>query len=71
MESKPTGWKWLRLIAGILLIITGVISGFLPIIQGWMLILAGLALIAPHYPPAEKLLRRLREKFRKSEPPGG
>lgn len=71
MESKPTAWKWLRLTAGVLLIIAGVISGFLPIIQGWMLILAGLALLAPHYPPADRLLRRLREKFRKPEPPPG
>ena len=35
----------LRNIAGLLLILFGVISGFLPILQGWMFIVIGLSLI--------------------------
>ena len=65
MERNPITWKWLRIIAGVLLIIAGIISGFLPVVQGWLLILAGLALLAPHYPPAERLLVKLKEKFRR------
>lgn len=35
----------------VILIILGVISGFIPFVQGWILILAGLALlgIKPHH----------------------
>ena len=35
----------LRNLAGVLLIMVGVISGFLPILQGWVFIVLGLGLI--------------------------
>ena len=35
----------LRNVAGVALILLGVISGFLPILQGWMFIVLGLSLI--------------------------
>ena len=35
----------LRNVAGVLLILLGVISGFLPILQGWVFIVIGLGLI--------------------------
>jgi len=35
----------LRNVAGVLLIVLGVISGFLPILQGWVFIVLGLGLI--------------------------
>ncbi|HNW92596.1 MAG TPA: PGPGW domain-containing protein [bacterium] len=68
MERKHPRWVWLRVTGGILLIIAGIVSGFLPIVQGWLLILAGLALLAPHFPPAERLLVKLREKFKRRQP---
>ena len=37
--------RGLRNIAGVLLIVLGVISGFLPILQGWVFIVLGLGLI--------------------------
>lgn len=68
MERKSPAWKWLRIIAGVLLIIAGVVAGFLPVIQGWLLVLAGLALLAPHYAPADRLLHKLKEKFGRKKP---
>ena len=35
----------LRKTLGVILIIAGIISGFIPIVQGWLLILAGLLLL--------------------------
>lgn len=35
----------LRNVAGVLLILLGVISGFIPILQGWILILAGISML--------------------------
>ena len=37
--------RGLRNLAGVVLILLGVISGFLPILQGWMFIVLGLSLI--------------------------
>ncbi len=51
-----------RLGGGILLLIAGVISGFLPVLQGWMFILAGLALMAPESRRARELLDWAKEK---------
>jgi uncharacterized membrane protein YbaN (DUF454 family) len=47
--------KGLRTAAGFLLILLGVISGFIPVLQGWMFILAGLALLAVDYHWARRL----------------
>lgn len=43
--------KAIRVVCAVILIILGVISGFLPFLQGWIFILAGLALlgIKPHH----------------------
>lgn len=40
--------KQLRRIAGVLLIIAGIISFFLPVLQGWLFILLGLILLGNH-----------------------
>ena len=37
--------KSLRIFLGIVLILIGIIGGFIPILQGWMFILAGCAVI--------------------------
>jgi hypothetical protein len=54
---------WLRWSGGILLILLGIAGGFIPVLQGWVLILAGLAVIAPEYPPAARLLAQLRARW--------
>jgi uncharacterized protein len=45
-----------RLVAGSLLVILGVISGFIPILQGWVFILMGLSIMAPESQYARRLL---------------
>ena len=42
---KQAAKRWLRNIAGLALILLGIISGFLPILQGWLFIVIGLGLI--------------------------
>lgn len=55
--------RLLRMAAGILLILFGVIAGFIPILQGWIFILAGLALlgIKPHQ--VKEYAVGLRDKY--------
>jgi len=38
-------WSILRKILGVILILTGIVFGFIPILQGWILVLAGLLLL--------------------------
>lgn len=49
----------LRNIAGTILILAGIVSGFVPIVQGWVLILAGVALLK--FPGKDKLIWRFRQ----------
>ena len=46
---------------GLTLIVAGIVSGFLPVIQGWLLILAGLAVLSSHSRLARRLLDRLKQ----------
>ena len=48
--------KIIRFISGIFLIILGIISGFLPILQGWLFILLGLFLLG--FNKKNKLVRK-------------
>ena len=49
-----------RLSAGSLLIIVGIIGGFIPIFQGWVFILAGLSILAQESDRIRTLLDRIR-----------
>ena len=51
-----------RLIAGSILLIVGVIGGFIPVLQGWIFILLGLSIIAPESERARQLLEWARTK---------
>ena len=48
--------KWARLLGGSVLVLVGVVGGFIPILQGWVFVLAGLALMAPESQLARKAL---------------
>mgnify|MGYP003929685425 CR=1 FL=1 len=47
---------WARLLAGSVLVLFGIIGGFIPILQGWVFVLAGLALMAPESQVARRAL---------------
>lgn len=58
--------RWFRLIGGTLLIIAGIIGGFIPILQGWMFVVAGLALMAPESSKASRVLEWAKSKLAKT-----
>ena len=51
-----------RLVAGSILLIIGVIGGFIPVLQGWIFILLGLSIIAPESERARRLLEWAKQK---------
>jgi uncharacterized membrane protein YbaN (DUF454 family) len=51
-----------RLSAGGVLILVGVIGGFIPVLQGWVFVVAGLALVAQESERARVLLERLKAR---------
>ncbi len=58
-----------RLSIGSLLIVVGVIGGFIPVLQGWIFVLGGLSLLAQESDRALLLLERVRDRFQ--GPPRG
>lgn len=48
-------------IAGITLIIIGIVSGFIPILQGWLFILAGLLLLGVKKETIKKGVRKIKK----------
>lgn len=57
--------KLVRQISGWSLIVLGIVSGLIPILQGWVFILAGLALLAKDSAWAHRALEKLKERFKK------
>jgi hypothetical protein len=52
------------LVFGSILILFGVIGGFIPILQGWIFVVAGLTLMAPESQLATRVLDRAKAKLR-------
>ena len=59
---KRHAFRMFRLIAGSILLIVGVIGGFIPVLQGWIFILLGLSIVAPESVRARQLLEWARTK---------
>lgn len=55
--------KVLRILAGIVLVIIGVIGLLIPVMPQWPFIIPGLMLLSPHFPPAKRLLDWIQRKF--------
>ena len=53
-----------RLSAGSLLLVVGVIGGFIPVFQGWVFVLAGLSILAQESDRARAILERIRDRAR-------
>ena len=60
--------KILRVVAGIILIIIGLIGGLIPIFQGWIFGIPGLMLLGSVYPSVntwtKKLLKKAKAKIK-------
>lgn len=62
--------RWLRIIAGVVLLGMGVAGWALPIIPGWALVIPGLLILSREFHWARRLLAWLRSRLpRKSEQP--
>ena len=53
----------LKISFGILLVIIGLLGGFIPIFQGWMFGIPGLIILANYFPPAKRLLGWAKNKL--------
>jgi len=60
----PRGRVIFDWIVGLTLIVVGVISGFVPILQGWIFILAGLAVLSKHSRFARRWFKKLKHAGR-------
>ena len=45
-----------RISLGILLVILGIIGGFVPILQGWMFMIPGLLILSEYFPGVKRLV---------------
>ena len=57
--------KFFLFIAGIFLILIGIVGWLLPVVPGWAFIFIGLSFIAPAF--AARLKRRILRRFSKKE----
>ncbi len=64
LSLKPDKYKIFKKIAGIVLIVIGVIGLFLPIIQGVLLIIAGLLLLGVKKEQMMKWVRKFKKKIK-------
>lgn len=60
---KPQNAKYIRPVLGVLILLVGLISMFLPFLPlGYLFTFGGLFLLAPNIPVLNKLINRLEEK---------
>lgn len=60
-----------RLTIGSVLILAGIVSGFIPVLQGWVFILAGLTIMAPESRHAHAAMVWIKDHLRRRKSPGG
>ena len=46
----------IKIIIGVILVIIGIIGGFIPIFQGWIFGIPGLVILSNYFPPIKRLL---------------
>ena len=51
-----------RITLGIVLVIIGLIGGFIPIFQGWLFGIPGLIILADYFPPFKRILNWAKRK---------
>ena len=57
--------RWLKIIAGLAMLVAGVAGWLLPVIPGWAFFIPGLILLSHEFHWARRLLDWLRSKFPK------
>lgn len=54
--------KWLRIGAGIILVLLGIIGALLPVIPGFVFLIPGLVILAEYFPSIRRILDWAKEK---------
>lgn len=63
IKIKPEHKKYIRLVAGLILLILGAVFMLIPFIPlGYALLIASLFLLASYIPPLNKLIEKIRSK---------
>lgn len=57
--------RWLKIVAGMIMLIVGIIGWILPVIPGWAFFIPGLVLLSHEFHWARRLLGWLKSKFPK------
>lgn len=55
--------RWLRLSAGVVLLVVGAVGLFLPVLQGWLMIGLGAILLAPEVPVFRRVLDWVERRY--------
>ena len=63
IKIKPQHKKYIRLVAGIIVLILGAVFMLVPFIPlGYIFLIAGLFLLASYIPPLNRLIKKLKSK---------
>jgi uncharacterized membrane protein HdeD (DUF308 family) len=63
LKIKPEHKKYIRLVAGIIIVIFGAVFMMVPFIPlGYVFLIAGLMLLTSYIPPLKRLIEKFREK---------
>ena len=52
----------IKITIGVILVLIGIIGGFIPIFQGWIFGIPGLVILSNYFPPIKRLLRWAKAK---------
>jgi uncharacterized membrane protein YbaN (DUF454 family) len=58
----------IREVAGLALMVIGVVGSVTPLMPGTVFLLAGIALLGPDHPSVRAVLKRLRLRLKKGDP---
>jgi uncharacterized membrane protein YbaN (DUF454 family) len=61
--------KWLRIGAGVVLVILGIIGALLPVIPGFVFLIPGLVILAEYFPPVQRALDWAKAKAKMKQNP--
>ena len=53
----------IKIFLGVILVVIGLIGGFIPIFQGWLFGIPGLIILANYFPPIKRILNWAKEKY--------
>jgi len=52
----------IKISAGIILVLIGLIGGLIPIFQGWVFGIPGLLILSQYFPPIKKIVNKIKKR---------